>query len=216
MIESYLAILAHHEPDFSIPAPQSVHCRSSDSPMPAGLDILWLRTLGGGPQPREKGFAVIWNGSHHLHVCSFFEDSDIFSEAKGRNDHTWTKGDVMELFFQPAGGSRYFEIHVTPTLATLALSIPDSDALNSGRCKFEELFFDTGFTPETGCFILPNGRSAWRAHIKQPLDKLGLSAEDLEGARFCVCRYNYNRDKTRTEQQRLTPWKILPSAGPLA
>lgn len=50
-----------------------------------------------------------------LLVHADLRDDEIFSQSSGPNQRTWELGDVFEMFFQPSGATRYFELHVTPS-----------------------------------------------------------------------------------------------------
>lgn len=159
--------------------------------VPDALKPLWLRQFWSKSLPSEKAFAVFWREKGHLNILGVYEDSDVFSNAAGRNDHTFLKGDVLEFFFQPAGGKHYFEIHLTPNLATLELSIPDSKKLNS--FKMEELAtLDSKLECWASQFSC-EGVSGWWGRMRIPFEALRIKNVRGLAGKFTVCRYNYNR-----------------------
>ncbi|OGV55234.1 MAG: hypothetical protein A2017_09410 [Lentisphaerae bacterium GWF2_44_16] len=190
MIEYYLDIFEKTKCEHSLAAPQNISCRFSESDFPEGLEPMWYRVINTQRSPREKAMAFMWHNAKTLNVCSIMEDSDVHTGAAGKNDRTWAKGDVMELFIQAPNARNYYELHVAPNMATLELSIPDVSVM--GKVKLEELFFESGFTSSLNLFNLKSGIKGWLGHMKIPLDKIGLSSGKLTGSRFAVCRYNYN------------------------
>ena len=156
-------------------------------------DFLWLRRYwDNNSDPVEKCIATAWIEGDSLNVFALMEDSDVFSDAVGKNDKTWSKGDVMELFFQPAGRRNYFELHLAPNFATLELSIPDIDSFRSGKCIFEKMFFDSGMSCESGLFN-QDGVSGWWGLMKIPAGRIDLKIKKGTLGKFCICRYNYTR-----------------------
>ena len=156
-------------------------------------DFLWLRRYwDNNSAPVEKCIATVWIEDDSLNVFAIMDDSDVFSDAAGKNDKTWSKGDVLELFFQPDGCRNYFELHLAPNLATLELSIPDIESFRSGKCVFEKMFFDSGMSCESGLFN-QKGAHGWWGLMKIPAGKLGLQIKKGTLGKFSICRYNYNR-----------------------
>lgn len=160
------------------------------SGFPEGLEVIWHKAVLTCAAPVERAFAFLWHDGANLHAAAVMEDSDVRSDARGRNDQTWLKGDVMELFFRPACAKNYFELHLTPSLSTLELAIPSPDTWRG--LKREDMHFDSGFVCEAKAFTNTNGIKGWWGHMKVPLGSIGASAGTLNGASFAVCRYNYN------------------------
>lgn len=172
--------------------PSSFRCARSAEEV---SDFLWLRKYwDNNSAPLEKCVATVWLDGGDLNVFALMEDSDVYSDAVGKNDKTWSKGDVMELFFQPDGRRNYFELHLAPNFATLELSIPDIESFRSGKCVFEKLFFDSGMSCETGLFN-QDAISGWWGLMKIPSKTLGLQIKKGELGKFSICRYNYTRKK---------------------
>jgi hypothetical protein len=147
--------------------------------------------------PLENGIATVWVEGDSLNVFAIMNDSDVFSDAVGKNDKTWSKGDVLELFFQPDGHRNYFELHLAPNLATLELSIPDIDGFRSKKYDFEKLFFDSGMSCATGIFN-QDGVSGWWGLMKIPAQTLGLKIKKGALGKFSICRYNYTRENGKS------------------
>ena len=160
--------------------------------IPDGLEVMRFRTNGTCEVPNEDSLAFLWHDGSFLHVCAVMQDSDVTNPAVGRHSTPHAKGDVMELFFQPADQPNYYELHVAPSLATLEMTTPSVEAFRTGLGGKPDFLFDSGMTCEVGTFTLPSGLAGWWGHMKVPLDKLGTTAEKLAGAKFAVCRYNYN------------------------
>lgn len=161
-------------------------------------DFLWLRRYwDNNAIPLEKGIATVWIEGDSLNVFAAMADSDVFSDAVGKNDKTWSKGDVMELFFQPDSHRNYFELHLAPNFATLELSIPDIDSFRSGKCVFEKMFFDSKMSCESSTFN-QNGISGWWGLMKIPATSIDLKIKKGTLGKFSLCRYNYNRKNGNT------------------
>jgi hypothetical protein len=103
----------------------------------------------------------------------------------------------MEFFLRPDRCRNYFELHLAPNLATLELSIPDIESFSSGKCVFENMFFDSGMSCETGLFN-KKGVKGWWGLMKIPAGRIGLGLQNETLGEFCICRYNYTRKKGTT------------------
>ncbi len=163
------------------------HCHkfTQSDTIPENLKLLWLFELYSKQPPKEIGFAFLWLSPDYLNVCAVMQDSDVITLASGKNDRTWEKGDVIEFFLQANPElTNYIELHLAPNQATLEYAIPDSKQLNS--YSPEMLIFESGMETETGIF-----EQGWWGQIRLPLKKLKFSSN--LAPRFCICRYNYNR-----------------------
>jgi hypothetical protein len=171
--------------------------------------LLFFKNWSQPRLPDESGASFLFHNGDNLNIISVMEDSDVFNEAAGRNDQTWTKGDVLEFFIQPANKKNYFEIHVAPTLATLELSIPDADKLKANECPWGSLFFDSG--SEFGAEVISKPDfKGWWGLISLPFESVGMKGEKGESANFAVCRYNYTRGNMKTpECSSSAPFKKL-------
>ncbi len=148
--------------------------------------------------PSEGGAAFIFHDGCNLNVVAVMEDSDVFSDAGPSNDETWVKGDVLELFIQPGGAGRYYELHVAPNLATLQLAIPDIEGFRARKYQFEELFFDS--ESEFGADSITLGDfKGWWGLVCVPAKKIALDLSPESSAKFAVCRYNYWRGREKPE-----------------
>lgn len=149
-----------------------------------------------GTAPRESGIAVLQCDGKTLTVTAVLEDSDIFNTAEKENERTWTTGDALEFFFQPARREDYFEFHVTPPNArTLQLHIPSVEKLRI--VPFEEQIFESGMK---GRVEVLDGE--WKARMEIPLSALGNVT--LAGSRFTICRYNYWQNEEEPELTSIT------------
>lgn len=199
MLESYLDF-------FGAAAPYRCAFHAG-SGVPEGLTLLPYHELWAGGLPKERAAAMLWRDDAALHVVALMEDSDVRTEAVGKNDQTWVKGDVMELFFQAAGKRNYIELHLAPNLATLELAFPSVDELGKG--KFEDKFFDSGFKTASGPLPASSPAKGWWGKMDIPLERIGGVA-GLAGARFSVCRYNYNQGWEKPE---ISSCSRYPSGG---
>jgi len=138
----------------------------------------------------EKAFVFLWHDDVSLHVCVVMEDNDVKNTAAAKNDAPHTKGDVTELFFQPADDA-YSELHLAPNLATLEFAFPRALAFVDDTLG-KAYFFDSGMQCQAGEFTLPSGTSGWWGYMKIPFKKIGSSADKLAKAKFAVCRLNYS------------------------
>ena len=175
--------------------------------VPDGLAPLPYHELYTGGVPKERAAAMLWRDDAALHVAALMEDSDVHSDAVGKNDRTWSKGDVMELFFQAAGHEDYVELHLAPNLATLELHFPSVAVLGKGA--LEDRFFDSGFKTATGLLPAASPVKGWWGRMDVPLERIG-GAAGLDGARFSVCRYNYNQGWEKPE---ISSCSRYPSGG---
>ena len=143
--------------------------------------------------PEERGIVTMWYDSKYLHIYSIFEDSDVFSKAKGKNQHTWMLGDVVELFFRPNNSDEYYEIHLAPSLATLEYTIPSIKVFRKGGINALDLT-KKSFNLENEIQLFDTDEiNGWIAHIKIPLESLNIKIKNNDViANFAVCRYNYN------------------------
>ncbi|MFA6715539.1 MAG: hypothetical protein WCS27_09190 [Victivallaceae bacterium] len=157
-----------------------------------GWDAVVLNFFKHGTQemPAEKGISFLWRDADTLYVCGFFEDSDVFNTATKRNEKTWQTGDVMEFFFQAPGQKEYYELHVTPSSATLELRIPGIE--NLGKIPFESQLYYSGFFSCAERFDYPECKG-WIGLMAISFKGLGIMDGKLDKARFSVCRYNYNK-----------------------
>lgn len=192
MIEDYLKIWDNPEL-FKEKGAGICHCKKiTGNEIPDGLDIIWLKGTVTCKEPQDRGFAFLWHDGKNIHACAILEDRDVKTDARGRNDRTWAKGDVMELFFMPPEKINYFELHLAPSLSTLELAIPSVDTWRG--LELEEMFFDSGVKCKSEKFETSSGIKGWWGHMKVPLARLGADSENLSGARVAVCRYNYNTE----------------------
>jgi hypothetical protein len=176
------------------PNPPIYECLAGRDDPPPEAQPLWLGCAwdAARPQPRERGLGLVWRTDDDLCVLGVMADSDVFSTAVGRNDQPWEKGDTLEFFFRPAGGERYVETHVTPSLATLEFAIPDAAGLGVGKYKGMDLGCDLGLRVAAEPFA-DGTLVGWWGQMRIPLATLGISpaATGMVGT-FCICRYNYN------------------------
>lgn len=150
-----------------------------------------------GAKTREPGKAQLTFDGESLILIAELIDSHIANSADQHNVKTWTTGDVLEFFFQPAGRTDYYEFHVTPNGKTLQLHIPSVDQLRV--VPFEEQIFESNFQSEAK---IESGR--WTAKMVIPLAALGEGAAFDKG-KFAVCRYNYNPSWPEPELSSSTP-----------
>lgn len=172
--------------DFKIPFLEGNHVSDNANYLP--LRQNWVES-----DPQEKGIVTMWYDTQYLHIYSIFEDSDIFSKAEGKNQATWQLGDVVELFFRPNKSDEYYEIHLTPSFATLEYTIPSIEAFRKGGLNTSDLT-KKSFHLENEIQLFDSDEIAgWIGHIKIPLESLNIEI-DTKGiiANFAVCRYNYN------------------------
>lgn len=163
--------------------------------------------LGTTSLPEEKGIAFLGKGDQSVYVFGYFEDSDVFNTATGKNTQIWKTGDVMEFLFQPPECKRYYELHLTPRNVTFEVRIPGT--AKSGNSAFKSPLYDFGLFSHAEEFDLPEGKG-WLGLMKIPFDRLGITEDEYENSRFAVCRYNYNRKWSRPE---ISSTVIFPEGG---
>jgi hypothetical protein len=165
-------------------------CEKHENGIPENLDTMSFIKLNTSNAPEENALAFIWYDETYLHVGAVMIDSNVFNYAEPKNDMPFLRGDVMEFFFQAPDHENYYELHLAPNLATLEYSIPQEGKI--GECKHEELVFESDMKTEVGTFSKDNGIQGWWGHMIIPRARIDI-AEKLDGARFSVCRYNYNK-----------------------
>lgn len=104
------------------------------------------------------------------------------SEATGHGQRLWEQGDVVELFLQREGESRYREYQVAPNGTSLSLLYPDLTSVadvRAGMRRMEE--FLTGEIPR---MEISTGEWGWSIRMAVPLHA-------ATGGEFRVscCRY---------------------------
>lgn len=209
MIEYYIEKLAKRKKEDSPdPAPQTYMLTESSDVLPEELGSIDFRILNTNDAPRERALAFLWRSGDILKVCAMMEDSDVFNTATEKNEKTWTTGDVMEFFVQPSNAENYYELHLTPNNATLELDLPGVQ--KRMNVKFEDMFFESGFSYEAGIFAHESGMTGWHGIMSIPFKSIGLSNENLKGSTFSVCRYNYWRNEDKPEQ---TSTSYYPEGG---
>lgn len=157
-----------------------------------GLTILDFIKHGNESLPEEKGIAFLWKNMDYLHVYGVFEDSDVFNAVVETNGKMWQYGDVMQFFFQAHGAMDYYQLLLTPENLLLKFHLPVISK-NSGtpfddRCSSPDFYYHAD---RFKCSDL--NLNGWYAHMKIPLKELGVMDNNLNKARFSVCRYNYNK-----------------------
>jgi len=153
-------------------------------------------------EPAERGRAVLNVEDNAFHVSAVLEDSDIFNTAKQNNEKTWTTGDVLEFFIQPAGRKDYYELHVTPEQITLQLHIPVTE--RSRKIEFEDCICDIGIIGKVRKDVPAN---RWTAEMIVPFSGIGVTGTELDGSRFAICRYNYNK---KWEEPEISSTRFFP------
>lgn len=187
--ESYFANFARA---YSYPNPKEYKCEEREvGIVPEELDILSLYRSWDAGKVKERAQAVVWHADQKLNILALMEDSEVFTEAVGKNDFTWEKGDVLEFFFKQYGCENYFEVHLAPNGATLEYSIPKR---RSKTVKFSHEYLCRNQlidTAETG-LIDNEYLCGWYAFFSISLATLGIEKATGKVGTFCVCRYNYN------------------------
>lgn len=156
--------------------------------------ILSLHSFETGELPAERGAGALAVEDGALHVCAAFEDSDIGNSATENNTKTWLTGDVLECFVQPAGTGDYYEFHVTPEGITLQLHLPPIERFRT--IPFEQEICEAGLKAKAQKF--PE-RNLWCGELIVPFKGIGLNRDKLNGTRFAICRYNYNKNWSEPE-----------------
>ena len=172
-------------------APFAIDVPFTETPAEASLKPLPFRRFLGGDL-REGAFAFIWRDSEFLRFLALMHDSDPFNEADPKQDLTWMKGDVMEVFLQPPGGRLYYELHIAPNGSTLELKISCVEEFRADPGGgFESRLCETDMETQT----LPlEGEpfGGWAGLISIPFNGL-LLGSSAKGAKVSVGRYNYNK-----------------------
>ncbi|OGV35088.1 MAG: hypothetical protein A2020_15495 [Lentisphaerae bacterium GWF2_45_14] len=208
MIDYYFQKLEKRKNISVDPAPVTYTLTESTVNFPEELGSIDFRVLGTNEAPEERALGLFWKNAEYLHAAAIMEDSDVYNTASGKNMKTWATGDVMELFFQPDGVENYYELHLTPEKATLELNLPGEE--KRLQVPFESMFYDSGFSYETGKFLLTSGFKGWWGHMKIPFSGIGLAGKSIKNSRFSVCRYNYSHN---WEQPEKTSTSFYPEGG---
>lgn len=153
---------------------------------------LWLVDLYDHKIQAEPAAAFLWKDDEFLHMLCVMVDEFPHSTAAPRNDATWEKGDVVEIFLMPnAEKDLYYEFHITPNQAIIEYAIPNAEKLRNGEYDWSMLDVNAGTKSEAAMFSGSN-HSGWFGHIRVPLK---LFAHQLgERSKVAVARYNFPAD----------------------
>lgn len=136
-----------------------------------------------GVEPVEKCVALLGFSDGDVVVRAAAYDTYLRNRTVADNEKTWTLGDVMEFFVQPAGRDDYFEFHLTPEKKRLQLHL--QDYRTHGLQPFEEKVCDAGLR----VWVHVDDGCVWLSEMRVSFEALGLKPG--QGVRFAVCRYNY-------------------------
>lgn len=136
-----------------------------------------------GVEPVEKCVALLGVADGDVVVRAAAYDTYLRNRTVTDNEKTWTLGDVMEFFVQPAGRDDYFEFHLTPEKKRLQLHL--QDYRTQGLHPFEEKLCDAGLR----VWVHVDDGCVWLSEMRVSFEALGLKPG--QGVRFAVCRYNY-------------------------
>ncbi len=162
--------------------------------IPSG-NILRLYNTGNEESDCEAGCGCVVAGDKAFYVHALFYDSDIFNQATQSNiDPTWKLGDVMEFYLQLPGHKDYYEFHVSPDNVILQLHLPCNE--RQYIMNYENNIFQGGLQSKVQSIPEEN---LWYAEMVLPYSNFDISAEDVKGSRFAICRYNYYKGHEEPE-----------------
>lgn len=151
-----------------------------------------------GEHPDFQGARVRYGWiDDKLLVAAELNGDAIKNTATTHNSRTWETGDAFEIFLRPAGGTRYFEFHVTPENIRLQLSIASAEQFFAP--EFTDLPHDEWariFTMPTDTFTseaeVNHSAQRWTAFAAIPFKSLNIDAPNSgDEWTTCACRYNY-------------------------
>jgi hypothetical protein len=145
------------------------------------------------PQP-EAGYAPghVWLGVHgdELIVYGVLEDDQPANSTTQWNEPTWSRGDVLEFFFQPDQRDGYHEFHVTPENQRLQLIFPTNGSFREKRGHRHWAVAESLFESATR---VNDTRTGWEAVMRIKLARvLDLPRDDgSRRFRYSFSRYDY-------------------------
>ena len=154
---------------------------------------LQLRRYWDGPDalPTEAGTAYVGATEEGLSFYVYFQDSDIFSNAKADNEKMWSLGDVAEFFVKPGTDrSDYWEVHITPNDFIMDIHIPSRTQFQSRTVPWEQVLAPSSHTIKRVKVM----EGKWAVEVCIPWAAFRLAGPPPRGMvwQFAVCRYNYN------------------------
>lgn len=132
-----------------------------------------------------------------LWVYAVLEDDDILNPVREDHQPAFMRGDVIELFLKPDGGSSYYELHVTPHNHVYQLRIPSQEAFYQHRqsgLPSKWTVFDPLFSSRVE--LLPETQQ-WRVLARIEFVKLGLKTpiQPESEWRVSFSRYDYSQNR---------------------
>jgi hypothetical protein len=158
-----------------------------------------------GSRPRERGAARLRITETQLLAEGAMFDGDLFSKADGDQQKLWELGDAFEFMIQLPGRRDYHEFQTSPTGFRLQLHIDDCRTFRA--VPHEDKLCDCGLEV-SNAYDADTG--LWRSEMRVPLAALGVSRQQLAGARFVFVRQNHARTTPRPE---ITASQIFPQTA---
>lgn len=140
---------------------------------------------------------VGWTGDS-LWVYAVMSDRDIYNEAVADNAHTWSLGDVFEIFLRECGREPYAEYHITPDNITLQLHFPKLESLLEMKNDPDRTLEDFMLAKRSFDSWVEVDAQAnyWRVLARVPAKN--ITGRDIlkpgEQWRYSFCRYDYTRN----------------------
>lgn len=158
-----------------------------------------------------------------LLVLAELGDDDVFNPVTAFNEPAYERGDVFEMFLQPAGGTTYYEVHVNPNNAHFQLRIPSPEILRARRGDPQALRDWRLDAPEVISRVRVDAdQKQWRVLALVPWAIFGRTGHPAAGERwrFSFSRYDYTRGAagpvlsstsphTRIDYHRIEEWGVL-------
>lgn len=173
--------------------PQQVRTVFGDIP-PVTLQQAWR-------EEPEAEFRPAWVrcgwDDQSLWVYAVLEDDDILNPVREDHQPAFMRGDVIELFLKPDGGSSYYELHITPYNHLFQLHIPSKEAFYLHRNS--EMLTNWAVLEPLLCSrveLYPENRQ-WRVLARIEFAKLGQKTPIRSGTKWrsSFSRYDYSQNR---------------------
>lgn len=154
-----------------------------------------------GSIPQEEAAVCLTFSANSLFAEGLMHDHDLFSRADGDQQKLWELGDAFEFMFQLPGQVDYHEFQTSPNGFRLQLHIGDCQTFRT--VPHEKKLCDLDLK---AFHSYDFAHRLWRVKMELSLSTLGVTRQDLSGARFVFVRQNHGHN---TEKPEITASRIF-------
>ena len=118
-----------------------------------------MRLIAGPPEAFRPGTVRLGRQGRHLLVHAILADDAPESRATADHQRMWELGDTFEIFLRDLAGSRYIELHITPSGHRLQLDFPENPIplIHAGEARVEDFIV----TPPLFDFLMRKATPGW-------------------------------------------------------